>query len=130
MAFIGALLPWLIVFMIMSVVKKVGKQAQSGPAGGARHTAARVRQEPQAPAPADAPGDPFRERAEAFESRIPEFHSLEFHDQIGEEDPCYETLHLAQEAQPVRTGSLPSLLGNAHDLVRGVMWSEILKRKE
>lgn len=92
--------------------------------GGAAAAARPAASGTQTERPVPAAGSAFRELDR-------EFHSLEFHDE--DQDECYaafeESRTAADEAAAGQAGDISHMFPGMNDIVRGVVWAEILNNK-
>ena len=97
-----------------SAAKRGGAAAAARPAASAAHAER-----------------PVKEAGSAFREMDREFHSLEFHDE--DQDDCYaafeESRNAADAATAGQAGDISHMFPGMNDIVRGVVWAEILSNK-
>ena len=132
----GSLAALVLIAVIWSVVKMINSAA-SGKKPGSQKTlrpqgaSAPVREQPRAAEKQAAGSDHPVSTDRAFSTLEKDrpFHSMEFHDEI--DDDCYQIFDSRQEDYPNGTnGYTPKLFENKNDIIKGVIWGEILTRRE
>ena len=102
-----------------AAVSPAAKNGGRKPSG--TRSAGSVEKKPVSDYPADS---------SSFKEMDREFHSLEFHDE--DTDDCYAVFEESRQQSDdtsVRTGDISHMFPGMNDLVRGIVWSEILNNK-